>query len=85
MSKSDGCRKPPVGTRYRKGQSGNPKGRPKAQRSNATGSAFDIVIDRTLAGDPGRHPSRGDRLKKRCNTGPTRTRSPAAASPSERS
>ena len=48
MSKPAGRRKPPVGTRFRKGQSGNPKGRPKAQRSNATGSAFDIVIDRML-------------------------------------
>ena len=48
MSKPTGRRNPPVASRFRKGQSGNPKGRPKARTPNATGSAFDIVIDRTL-------------------------------------
>lgn len=33
-------------TRFRKGQSGNPAGRPKARRPNI--SAFDIIFDKTL-------------------------------------
>lgn len=41
---------PPEHSRFRKGQSGNPKGRPKKQAAKATGSAFDIIIDRTLTG-----------------------------------
>ena len=33
-------------TRFRKGQSGNPAGRPKARRPHI--SAFDIIFDKTL-------------------------------------
>jgi len=39
--------RPPVSTRFRKGQSGNPRGRPRKQPL-ARPSAFDVVIDRTL-------------------------------------
>lgn len=39
--------KGPESTRFRKGQSGNPKGRPRKERTSRT-PAFDIVIDRTL-------------------------------------
>lgn len=39
---------PPEHGRFRKGQSGNPKGRPKKQNVTQPASAFDIVIERTL-------------------------------------
>lgn len=46
-SRGVGPGRPPPASRFRKGQSGNPKGRPRKERVE-TGSAFDIVIDRTL-------------------------------------
>lgn len=39
------------GTRFRKGQSGNPAGRPKARRPNV--SAFDVIIDKVLTVNQG--------------------------------
>lgn len=47
MSGKTGPGHPPAASRFRKGQSGNPKGRPRADKAK-TSSAFDIVIDRTL-------------------------------------
>ena len=46
MSNTDNG-KPPASTRFRKGQSGNPRGRPR-KKPDPTPSAFDVVIDRTL-------------------------------------
>lgn len=47
MSDTVGPRNPPAESRFRKGRSGNPKGRPKARAEKAA-SAFDIVIEKTL-------------------------------------
>lgn len=47
MGSSKGKNVPPKSTRFRKGESGNPRGRPKKQKL-ATSSAFDVVIDKTL-------------------------------------
>ena len=38
---------PPASTRFRKGQSGNPRGRPR-KKPDPRPSAFDVVIDRML-------------------------------------
>ncbi|TNE94823.1 MAG: hypothetical protein EP337_00020 [Rhodobacteraceae bacterium] len=40
--------KPPMASRFRKGQSGNPKGRPKREATSARASVFDIIVDKTL-------------------------------------
>ena len=47
MSKKVGP-KSPISSRFQKGKSGNPKGRPKKAKPEKTGSAFDLVIDKRL-------------------------------------
>ena len=39
---------PPMHSRFRKGQSGNPKGRPRKARQTAQASVFDILVDKSL-------------------------------------
>jgi len=39
---------PPTHSRFRKGQSGNPKGRPRKSVGARATSAFDIIVDKTL-------------------------------------
>jgi hypothetical protein len=39
--------RPPAATRFRKGESGNPKGRPRSNPPDSS-SAFNVVFDRTL-------------------------------------
>jgi hypothetical protein len=48
-----GYGKPPVNTRFKKGQSGNPKGRPKGSR-NFTSSAYRILQERVTINEGGR-------------------------------
>jgi hypothetical protein len=49
MSQTTGRPDPPKRSRFKKGQSGNPAGRPrKIKSAPASGSPFDIVFDRTL-------------------------------------
>jgi hypothetical protein len=47
MSARAGPGRPPVGSRFRKGESGNPRGRPKSRPASPP-SAFDIIIDKLL-------------------------------------
>ncbi len=47
MSGAVGPRRPPTGSRFQKGKSGNPQGRPRSQPKQRT-SAYDIVLNRTL-------------------------------------
>ena len=47
MSGATDRNRPPVSSRFQKGQSGNPRGRPRKQPV-LRHSAFDVVIDRTL-------------------------------------
>jgi hypothetical protein len=48
MSGDVGPGRPPLPSRFRKGTSGNPQGRPRKTRPEKKASAFDIIIDRTL-------------------------------------
>ena len=47
MTQRVGPGRPPTATRFRKGESGNPTGRPKRRRERPA-SAFEIVFDRTV-------------------------------------
>jgi hypothetical protein len=46
MSRSVGPGRPPKGSRFRKGESGNPKGRPRKPKRRA--SVFEILFDRRI-------------------------------------
>ena len=48
MSEAVGPGHPPRACRFKKGQSGNPTGRPKRQPGAESPSAFDIIVDKTL-------------------------------------
>lgn len=48
MNGKAGRGNPPKDTRFRKGQSGNPKGRPKKKAVPTEESAFDIIMDKRL-------------------------------------
>lgn len=48
MKTNTGRTSPPVATRFQKGTSGNLKGRPRKGVPETSGSAFDILIDKTL-------------------------------------
>lgn len=39
---------PPIGQRFKKGTSGNPKGRPKAKAKAQTQSVFEVVVEKKL-------------------------------------
>ena len=48
MSEAVGPGHPPRACRFKKGQSGNPTGRPKRKPGAESPSAFDIIVDKTL-------------------------------------
>jgi hypothetical protein len=47
MSDKPAGRSPPAASRFRKGESGNPKGRPRREKA-PTSSAFEIIVDKSL-------------------------------------
>ena len=50
---------PPKSTRFPKGVSGNPAGRPRKERPADPNSAFDVVVDKKLTINAERHVPRG--------------------------
>lgn len=48
MTTQDDAGNPSPNSRFKKGQSGNPKGRPTKKFAAGSGSQFDIIVDRTL-------------------------------------
>lgn len=48
MSEKAGRKNPPAANRFQKGKSGNPKGRPRKEPPEKGGSAFEILLNKTL-------------------------------------
>ncbi len=48
MTKGEGAKPPNLSGRFKKGQSGNPNGRPKGKAVARSASALDMIVDRTL-------------------------------------
>ena len=70
---------PPKSTRFRKGVSGNPHGRPRKERPADSTSAFGVVVDKKLTIDLRTASPARSRSRRRFGTRHIKTRSPAIA------